>query len=179
MEGNFLNQNSYVPFRSGVFQFDNFYVFPCVRRGICSFGGLLRALATLFLCCLSIRLFRYDLSVPIHCSKIFLLLSHSVVGMASSNLPLLGGRIFSLFWIVLFYLYCLVLPRYLFSLPSFASSPSFIFRSSRHDFSVSSGYILMFHFRIRSLFICDSSLGSHPNFAFLSGVFRGTPIFSH
>ena len=37
------------------------------------------AFTTLFPCCLSIRLFCYDLSVPIFCSKIFLPLSHPVV----------------------------------------------------------------------------------------------------
>ena len=41
----------------------------------------------------------------------------------------------------------------------------------------------MFCFNIlacyRSLFICDSSLSSHPGFDFLlSVVFKGTPIFS-
>ena len=40
----------------------------------------------------------------------------------------------------------------------------------------------MFRYRIltycRSLFICDSSLSSHPDFDFLSVVFKGTPIFS-
>ena len=57
--------------------------------------GFLRALATLFPCCLSIRLFFcYDLSIPIFCSKIFLLLSHPIVDMASTILSLNVSRIF-------------------------------------------------------------------------------------
>ena len=51
--------------------------------------------------------FYYDLFVPIFCSKIFLPLSHPVVDMASPILPLMVGRFFSLFWNVLFCLYCL------------------------------------------------------------------------
>ena len=40
-----------------------------------------------FPCCLSIQLFCYALSVPVFCSKIFLPLSHLVVGMASRISP--------------------------------------------------------------------------------------------
>ena len=50
---------------------------------------------------------------------------------------------FSLFWNVLFCLYCLVFSRFLFSLHSF-----FFFCSSCHAFSVSSEYFLMFHLSI-------------------------------
>ena len=53
---------------------------------------------------------------------------------------------------------------------------------SCHAFSGSSANFLMFRFSLlaccRSLFICDSSLSSHPDFDFMSVVFKGTPIFS-
>ena len=109
--------------------------------------------------------------------------------VASPIFPLIVGRIFfSLFWNVLFCLYCFVFTRYLFSLPTFASIfwlvfSSFIFRTSFRDFSDSFEYLLMFRFSIlaccRSLLICDSSLSSFPGFDILSMVFKRTPIFSH
>ena len=86
---------------------------------------------------------------------------------------------FSLFWNVLFRLYCLVLSRYLFSLPSFASIflvglLKLFFSSSCLSFSNSSVHFLMFRFSIlaccRGLFICDSSLSSYPVLDFLRGA---------
>ena len=68
---------------------------PSARQGDFSPEGLLRAIATLFSCCLSIRLFCYD---PIICSKIFLPLSHPVVDMALPILPQIVGRIFFVFF---------------------------------------------------------------------------------
>ena len=100
--------------------------------------------------------------------------------------PPLVGRIFSLFWKVLFCPYYLVLYRYLFLLPSFASSfwlnsSSCILRSSCRAFAPSSEYIFFLCFIAfaccRSFLNCDSNLCSHPGFDFLSMVFRGTPIF--
>ena len=107
--------------------------------------------------------------------------------MASSVAPLTVGRIFSLFWNVLYFLYCFVLPLYLFSLPFYANifgwSPQTFYSSSCRDFSVSSEYVFMLCFSIlaccRSPFICDSSLSSHPGSEFLSLVLKETPIFSH
>ena len=59
---------------------------------------------------------------------------------------------------------------------------NFIFRCSCRAFSVSSKIFLMFCFCIlvccRSLFICDSSQSSHPDFDFLSVILKGTPILS-
>ena len=160
---------------------------PWARLAVCSPEGLLRAFATLFPCCLSIQLFCYDFSVFVFCSKIFMSLLHLVVVMTSPILPLTVGRIFLcffFFWNVLFCLYCLVLSRYLFSLPSFASifgwSPQDLFTRCR-AFSVSSENVLMFRFTIlaccRSLLICDSSVSSHSDFDFLPVVFKGIPIF--
>ena len=95
--------------------------------------------------------------------------------------PYLLVEFFSLFWNILFCLYCLVLSWYLFTLPSFASI-NLIFRSSRRGFfSVSSESILMFRFSILTCcrnFICDFSQSSHPSFNFLSVVLSRTPIFS-
>ena len=79
-----------MPYRPEVFQFVIFCLEP-VRVYVHQMG--LRAFATLFTSCLSIRLFCYDLSVPIFCSRIFLLLSHPVVDMVSPILPLIVGRI--------------------------------------------------------------------------------------
>ena len=87
MEVYCLNQNPCIPSRPEVFHFGIF-----LRVALCP-SDLLRAFATLFPCCLSIRLFYYDLSVPIFCFKIFLPLLHTVVDMSSLTLPLIVGRI--------------------------------------------------------------------------------------
>ena len=66
--------------------------------GVFSPSVLLWDLVTLFPCCLSIRLFCIVLSVPIFCSKIFLLPCHQVVGMYSCILTQLAGWFFHCFW---------------------------------------------------------------------------------
>ena len=80
--------------RPGVFQLSIFWVLLWVNWCVFPPCDLLRVFATLFPCCLSIRLFCYDLSVPIFCSKIILLPSHLVVGISSPILPLLARIIF-------------------------------------------------------------------------------------
>ena len=155
--------------------------------------SLLQVFATLFPGRLSLRFFFvlffcYDRSVPIFCSKMFLSPSHPVVGMFAPILSLLSCLNFlTVFWNILFYLYCLVLSRYLFSLPSFAStfwliSLSCIFHSSCHASSASSEYIFFLYFSIftccRSFLICDFNLSSHTGFDFLFVVSKGTSIFS-
>ena len=87
---------------------------------------LLQVLLTLLLYCLSIQLFCYVPLVAIFYSKILQLLLHSVVGMFLYHLPPLVGRFLSLFWYILFCLYCFILSRCLFNLPSFASTFWFI-----------------------------------------------------
>ena len=163
-----------MPSRPGVFQFAIFLsvaLSPCMSP-----GGLLRTFITLFPCCLSIRLFCYDLSVPIFCSKIFLALSHPVVDMASLILSLIVGWIF---FVVLErpVLSCLdIFLAFLLSFVFFGWSPHVFFSSSCSAFPVSSVNFLMFPFSIlafcRGLFICVSS--SNPNFDFLS---RGPRFF--
>ena len=61
-------------------------------------------------------MFCYALLVSTFFSKIVFLPLHSVVGMFSCHLPDLLVNVFSLFWNVLFCLYCFILSRYLFNL---------------------------------------------------------------
>ena len=84
----------------------------------------------LFSCYLFIRLFCYVLFVPIFCSEIVcFLVIRLLVCLRTFSLYLLVEFIyFLLFWKFLFCLYCFILSRYLFSLPSFAST--FLFISS-------------------------------------------------
>ena len=70
-----------------------FWVLLSMNRWILSRSVLLQVFLDL-LCCLSIRLISYVLSVAIFCSKIVLFLCHLVVGMSSCILPQLVGRIF-------------------------------------------------------------------------------------
>ena len=110
--------------------------------------GLLREFETLLPCCLSIRLFYYDLSVPRFCSKIVLPRSHPVVGMTSPILPQLVGRIF-------FRIFRKPVLSVFFGLPSFASifwlvSLNGVFHSRCRAFSASFEYIFM----LRLVFLC-------------------------
>ena len=69
------------------------WCFPiCYFFVFCS--GPLWVLLNLFLCCLSIRIFCYDLFVPIFCSKVVLSPCHLVIGIFSLILLLLADRIF-------------------------------------------------------------------------------------
>ena len=176
-----------MPSRHGIFQFSIFLSVALSPSGVRSPESLLRRFAALFPCCLSIRIFCYDLSVPIFCSKIFYPLPHPVVGMASPILPLIVGRIIfrcfrkSCFLRIVWSCLSIFLVFFL-ELVFFCWSPQVLF------------FVLvavLFQFRLnilnvpfeyfaccRSLFICDSSLISHPGFDFLSVVFKGTPIFS-
>ena len=79
---NFFKPESMSVIMAWSFSIWYFSVLFCVNRGVFSPYGLLRALITLFPCCLSIQIFCYYLSVPICCSKIVLLPSHPVVGMS-------------------------------------------------------------------------------------------------
>ena len=56
---------------------------------------------------------------PIFCSKIVLFPYHPVGDTCQCIHPQFAGRSFSLFWNVLFCLYCFILFRYHFYLPSF------------------------------------------------------------
>ena len=94
-------------------------------------------------------------------------------------------ELFSLFWNILFWLYCLTLSRYLLSLPSFVNI--FWFISSGCITWLICRLILMFSFqytlacfpfpRCHSFFTCPSSLISHPGFVFVFGFFRFVVVF--
>ena len=182
MEANFLNQNPCRPSRPGVFQFDIFSVDLSasyvhlraffLRSQLCfhvvyPFGIFVMIFPFTYLAQKSSCLFRIQLLV---CHRPFT--------------PYF--RIFfRCFGTSCFFMYCLVLSRYLFSLPSFAIifclvSSSFIFRSSCRSFLVSPECILIFYFSIfaccHRFLIFDSILSSLLSFDFLSVVFRGTPI---
>ena len=101
--------------------------------------------------------------------------------------PSCWSNFLSLFWKVLFCLYCFTLSRYLFNLPSLASTFWFISSSFTVIFPhvacsffprlfhrLSSSFGLVFAF----FFICDSSLNSHPGFCCFYVLFEGIPIFS-
>ena len=105
-----------MPLWTGVLNLVLFWVLLWMNRGV----FLPLVLVTLFLCCLFIRLFCYVFFVPKFFSKIVLFPCHPVVGMSSCILPLL-----SLFWNVLFCLYCFILPSLVFLL-SLAPSDLFL-----------------------------------------------------
>ena len=147
---------------SGVFLFGTFMnIALSESRCIFAFGPS-SSLLTLFPCYLSIRLFYYALFVPIFCSEIVLFLCYPVVGMSSCILPLHASRIFSLFWNVLFCLYCFIVSRYF---SSFASTFWFISWSC-----IILLVMLLFSFRPnifqRSLFVLSFSLVVDFLFAF-------------
>ena len=111
--------------------------------------------------------------------------------MSSSILPLFAGRFFfSLFWNVVFCLYCLILFRYLFSLSAYTSNFWFIsscyivwYNSCVCFFFFLSQHIPAFLFSLIIFACCRfrisvSSLIPHPRFEFLFVFFRGTQISS-
>ena len=136
-------------------------------------------------CCLSIQLFCYALLVAIFYPKIVQLLLHPVVGMFSCHLPQHVGRIF----LRCFGMFCFVsiVCRYLFNLPSFASSFWFIFSScfvilTWIAFPFLSQHVPVFFFCLiifacfHGFLTCVSSRISHLGFDFLLVPFKGTPI---
>ena len=93
MEWNFLN-SIYVPHQG--LAFSNRY-FLSVARSKLSFifaFGPFSSSSNIFLCCLFIRIFCYDLSVPIFYSEIVFLSIYLVVSMFSCILPVFADRIF-------------------------------------------------------------------------------------
>ena len=178
-----------MPSQLGFFLCGIFGVLLWMNWGVFSPQGLQRVLVTLFLCCLSIRLFCYDLSVPIFCSKIVLLPSNPFASIFSIILYVFAGRIFLLlFWKVLFCLDCLILSWYFFSLPSLTCA--FWFISSSRIFYSDSVVLLSSSQRILAFLLCISffacchqflisvtSQTSHTHFDFLYVLFMGTPTF--
>ena len=153
------------PSRPGVFQFAIFLSGAfCPVRCIFTYGHFssIRNSVSILLIHL---VFCYDFSVHIFCYKILLPLLHLVVDI-----------------VAVFYRYCLIFFRYLFSPLSFNGifcwSPNAFLRSCCRVFSVSSVYFLMIRFRIlgcfRSLFISHSCQSSYPGFN--SGL-QGDPEF--
>ena len=126
MDVNFLNHYPCMQLCSGALQFSNFLSVALSESTLFLPKVLLHVLVALFPCCLFIWLFCYVLSIPIFCPKIVLLPLHLVVSMSLCILPSLAGRIFSLFWNVLFCLYSLILSWYPFSPPPFVSTFWFI-----------------------------------------------------
>ena len=136
----------------------------------------------------SFGFFYYDLSVPIFCSKIFLLLSHPVLDMASTILPLIVGRIFFRCFGTSCFVYivwpCLgIILVFLLSLVFFGWSPQafFFFRSTCRDFSISSENFLMFRFRIlvcgRSHFYLLFKFEFPPRFWHCTCGLQGDPVY--
>ena len=93
-----------------------------------------------------------------------------------------GWNFLSLFWNVQFCQYCLILFRYLFSLPSFVCIIWFISSSCIVCFICRVAFLFTFHFFIclirfpcfRRFLICFSSRISHSGFEYLFVYFRGT-----
>ena len=102
--------------------------------------------------------------------------------------PICSNNFLSLFWNVLFCLYCYTLCQYLFNLPSFARTFYFISLSCILYFSCDDFSFLFliipsyfFCFIILAYFcrfiICVSCRNSHPGFDFSFMIFVGIPIF--
>ena len=147
-------------------------------RCICA-SGIFSSICNFFSCCSSILLFCYDLSVPIFSSKIVLFPLNPFAGLCQKILHLLATRMFSLFWNVLFCLYCI---------PSIANtfwfiSSSCIFCSNCFAFFlfVSTNSHLFFY---RTIFACccwfliGISQSNFPSAFWLSVcVLKGIPDF--
>ena len=112
---NILNQNPCMPYAIKARGFPVCYIFKCCFSTLWVYvhleGGFFEYS----------QLYFHDFFVPITCSKIFVLLSYPVVDMASPILHLISSRILFVCLEYLFWLYCLVLSQYLFSLPPFAN----------------------------------------------------------
>ena len=122
---NLLNHYLCMPSGPGVFQFVSFWVLLSESRCIFTIGPPLspNSFPTLlihsaFLLC-SLRSY-------IFLQNCFVSLSSSWWYAFVQSAPYFLVELFSLFWNILFYLYCLILSRYLFSLPSFVSTFWFI-----------------------------------------------------
>ena len=191
MEVNFLNQNPCIPLCPSVFQFDIIFSgFFLVVRCVFSLWDLPRVLLVLLSYRLSIQPFRYTFSVAIFSSKIVRFIWRLVVGMFLYHaLPVVDIIFFSLFWNVLFCLYCFTLCRSLINLTSFARTFCFFSSSCTVIFFRVVFCILFLHipgyfcFTIfacfRKFFIWISCRISHPGFDCFFVLFEGTPIFSH
>ena len=118
---NFLSQNQWMSSRPGIFQFDRFFKCCLDRFGVYVYP---RAFFEHSQLCFHV-IYTFPLFVMMFPFPYFLQnllpLSRLFVGMASPILPLNVSRFVSLFWNVLFCLYCLILSRYLFSLLYFTS----------------------------------------------------------
>ena len=125
MEGNFLNQNPCMPSRPGVFQFGIFWVSLWMNQCVYRLEAFFDTLQVFF-----------NVGNPfgfwLSSLRSHTLLQNRFASFASccrtvvALYPLLDGIFISLFWKGLFCLYCLVLFRYFFSFPSFASTFWFI-----------------------------------------------------
>ena len=156
-----------------VFKFGIFWVLFRVNR--CVFLPLV-LLRVLLFSHDPILLFDHVLFVPIFFTNLFCFL---IFGMSTC-------RIFSLFWYVLFCLYCFTLSHYVLNLPSFVSSFRFISLSCFVCFTCVAFSFLSQHvpafflwfiiFACCRFFICISGRISHPGFEFLF-LFFGEPRF--
>ena len=177
-----------MPSCSGIFQFGIFWVLPIASPVLCFPWGLLRILILLS-CYLFIQHFRYLLSVFIFYSKLTLFLLPPVVDLSLCTLNQLVGRIFFYnFGMFCFCLYCLILPYYLLSLPSFANIFWFISSSCAVKLVCdciflggSVGFLHNSHYSVVSFAVavsfCPSCLISHPGFVFLLRFLRGISFF--
>ena len=151
--------------------------------GVSSLRGLLQVLLTLFSCFLSIQQFYYGLFVSIFYSKIvFFLLLYPVVDLFLHPCHQL---VLSLFWIVLFCLYCLNPVPIYFEPPFFHQNLLIHFLQVLSDLSAVI-FLGSFHFVGvffvssfacgRSFFIRHCSFNSNSRFEFLFRFLRGMPI---
>ena len=111
---------------SCVFQFGTFFsVDLSESRCIFTFGPSSSPSNSLSMLLIHLFFLLFSLSSPI-LLQIYFVSCHQVVGMCLCIIPLYSGKIVSLLWTILFCLYCFLQSRYLFSLPSFASTFWFI-----------------------------------------------------
>ena len=189
MEVNFLKQNPCIPSWPGVFQFDIF-LRVVLSKSMCisifgSSSSPSNSLVILFihssflLCFFGCHILVQNRSVSFASSCWYVFVSSP---------PSWWENFLSLFWNVLFCLYCFTLCRYLFNLPSFASAFYFISSSCVVIFSCVAFSFLFLH--IPASFLCFIILARFRRFLsafsvefpilvliFSSCFFRGSQFF--
>ena len=190
MEINILNQKACMLLEPWVFQFSKFE---------CCFEWILEYfyLRDIIKCLQHFLHVVYPIIIFLWYLRSHILLQHFFPSLVSGcwyvfalSHPTCRENLLSLFWNVLFWMYCLMLSQHLFTFPSFASTfwliaSSFIFCFNCVAFLSISKHILMFcsclciFARCRRLIICVSNLISHPGFDFLFEFFGVALIFPH
>ena len=154
MEVNFVNQKTCIPSWLVVFQFHIFFLLSVLSKSMCiyAFGPSASPSSSLVILFIYSAFFVIFFGCHIF-FKIIRFLLHPVVGMFSYHLlPIVDRIFFHCFRMSCFFLYCFILCRYLFNLPSFARTFWFLSSSCIVIFSSDAFSFLFLH--IPASFLC-------------------------